>query len=61
MGAKNFVNSKYKCHKTFPNLIYDIQQPPGLTTTPADSTDSDFFVHKNNYYCFVLHYKNVNK
>ena len=38
MGAKTFVNSKYKCHKTFPNLILR-----HLTTT-HESTDSEFFL-----------------
>ena len=43
-------------NKSFLSLTY-LRHP---TTTP-ESTDSDFFIYKNNYYCLVLHYKNVNK
>ena len=55
MGAKKFVNSKYKCHKTFPNLMCDIQQPL------LNLRILIFVVDENNYYCLLLHYKNVNK
>ena len=30
------------------------------TTTP-ESTDFDFFVHENDFYCLILRYRNVNK
>ena len=30
------------------------------TTTP-ESTDFDFFVHENDFYCLILRYRNVNE